>query len=548
MSVPELGPMHRWFAAAVAVFMSVLVCCQPVQPTRVRADGSMALQRGAEDADWLESAMQRDAARFREAVGRMAQITPSSAEVTKLAVGPWHLDRGSQVVAKVAAASLWTTVGGPILGGLGWASVDLLGEVVDPGQERLAREALLVGLAPAQLHCEQIIRQAEMLGKAAEIAFHLSRELETLEAQRALADHLWLDSHLYSAMTTDSRAYEAARRWSIRWGEKAHRGRPRGERASEQHEIQLAYRREVEAVLREQKWPWDVRPDLIPKFDARIVAPRPQRDAEWERRVAGQRMRTQVAAIVLETLAEERIRSAKAWQHLMAGISREHVLEFEHSFKGFNLPRAVYEYYSLDQKAFIDERVRRYLTDPAGVPKAQAQLVESLGSLGKRIVARVIVEADEDARLRASDGAARVVIDFDTSAFEEGLLTSLKVSATLAAAELAITAGEVAVMLGLLAAPELVVTKVSAVLVALMLVAEFAWDEIDEAPTHRRATMLRLAVTEALSEAVFGKPAHDRIELPCGTVISPASSSARGAVLGAELVLWKWLREQTQGW
>jgi hypothetical protein len=404
----------------------------------------------------------------------------------------------------------------------------------------LKRESLLRGMTPAELRCIQIARQADLLAQTAEVAFELSHELETAEAQRLLGDWLWSGRLLTESMQTDARANGAARDWSQAWGAEAVAAIDEDSDWQAKMRLRETYRRAVRESLARAGWPWDRRPTPLAVPSQIRPLSNEQGVGEHARRYAAQRARAQVGAVALQVIAENRVAAAREWRALLVHISGKRVTEFRESFGFLGLPETVWELLTNDERALIDGRMADYVTRPAGLERDRAKLNERLRSLAGQIQVRVIAESTDDPRLKQYASRLQTLDPTIDSATREKLLASIREDAVNGTVDLGVGAAEVAIMLGLFSIPE-PVSKVIGVSVGVYVIVSEA---LSVDPKWQSITTLRLAITEGVATAAFGRPHQWQIALEDGTVVSPKLTAEDAPVLKAELEIWSSLRSQ----
>jgi hypothetical protein len=420
----------------------------------------------------------------------------------------------------------------------------------------LELEALLRGATPAQLRFAQVERQGDLLKQVAEIALETSRELETPEAQKALSDQLWSSNHLTDSMRTDVRALGAVGEIASRWGSEASAIIDKYKEQEAKVLLQDSYRSAVKDVLERQGWPWDMSPNLVSGGSPNLSRDPRIQDADRDRRLESERLRTQVAAITLREIGDERVEIARDWSELLRQLSGERANEFIKSFNGlYDLPKTAWEHYTDPEMSYVRERLLLYLLAPSQIPERQEALASRLAGLPERIRARVTDETDSGGDVgEASLQAQFDQVEVDSGGFRAALISDLNKSLALAAVEIALTSAEIAFALGLVVAPDpTMVTKVFAVLTTLHLVVDQTWEALSARPRWARAAMVRIACSEGVASAVLGASAHSGAEFANSEsdsmVVLPAvSESAQGLVLSAELKVWNWLNNKTRHW
>ena len=407
----------------------------------------------------------------------------------------------------------------------------------------LQLESLLRGMTPAQLRCIQVERQADLLSQAAQLVLDASRDLETPEAQRFLADRLWDSRHLAATMRTDNRALESVRLWTAAWGGEADQLIDDLEEDEAKRRLRESYSSAVRVTLARQGWPWDQPPSLVAQIPARLDRDHGLADGIRAERHAAHQARVQVAAIVLREIGHQRQQLVRDWRSVLRELSGERATEVVESFSGlYDLPVSFYERLTDDSNALLGRRIDEHLTIPAGLPEARDRLVARLKDFPEEIRSKITAESDSP--VDVDEGTVSPITGSEaanTDMFRAALIRDLDQSMALAAADLVLTGAAFALAM----APEPLFTKIAA---AVLLAVDTTVDAVKVKPRWQRSTMIRLASVEAVGAMAIGSSSYGEARFADNAVALPGSAQNSGVILKAELQLWNWLGNKTRNW
>jgi hypothetical protein len=407
----------------------------------------------------------------------------------------------------------------------------------------LQLESLLRGMTPSQLRCIQVERQADLLSQAAQIVLDASRDLETPEAQRFLADRLWDSRHLAATMRTDNRALESVRSWTAAWGAEADQLIDDLEEDEAKRRLRESYSSAVRVTLARQGWPWDQSPSLVAQIPARLDRDHGLADGIRAERHAAHQARVQVAAIVLREIGHQRQQLVRDWRSVLRELSGKRANEVVESLSGLlALPRNLRERFTQEDKAIVLGRIDEHLTGPAGLPEARNKLLARLKSFPEQARSKITDELDspyDAGRGKVSPIPGSEAANTDT--FRAALIKDLDQSMAIAVGEgVLLVAGLVFLM-----APEPLFTKIAA---AFLFAVDTTIEAVKVKPRWRRSTMIRLASVEAVGASAIGSSSYGEVWFADNTVALPASEQSSGVILDSERQLWNWLRDKTRSW
>jgi hypothetical protein len=406
----------------------------------------------------------------------------------------------------------------------------------------LALEALLHGPSPVQIQIRELMVQAQLLQSGADAAMRLTAELETPEAMRVLGDSLWSDAPLRACARQDAQVYAIIARTASDWAPLAVRAIADKKEKDAIEDLRVAYatsfQRELAGFSVSSENP------LVAALPTTLSLQRDRSYNDRGRAHAQAKARAQVAAIALRALAENRVKVLQTLDGVAAKLNASTAISFMDSFSGFKgLPKAAWDAMSDGTKKMVNDRLKQYVLNPAGVEEAQRQIRSRYTELPAVIKARITDEADHDDRIDVPkviqghlDGGQGPAVD------EERIRKELVIDCMLVVADVAATATEVAVIAGLAAAPEPVVTKMLAVAGVIVFAADMTWEAMKAYPKWQRKAGMRLSSAESVCGIWIGTPPHQRVELDAGTVVTPGSTGHDGAMLIAELDMWRALR------
>jgi hypothetical protein len=488
---------------------------EPTQPTQPTPPPIIPVPE-----DPVPAALRRDADRLR-AAAKVVQSIRVSGDVED----PWVI-----AARELEVDALYDNQTGPI-------------NYFYRDEHFLQLEALLRGLTPAELRCIQVERRADLLKQAADAVLKVSRELETPEALRLLAEHLWDTRHLTQTIRADNRALEAVGRFTSSWAGPAVEIINKNDAESAKRLLRESYRSSVRDALVQQGWPWDLSPALIPSVSSTIARDTNITDSERVRRADGERARVQAAAVTLREIGDQRVKIGREWRALLKQLSGDRAKEVIESFSGFlDLPVSTYERFVKDHGVLMNERIERYLTTPAGFPERRERLVSLLKGFPEDVQSKITDELDAPVDVgRGQLNPTLAPQEVNSDGFRKDLVRDLDQSMALAAVDVGLTA----TALILFMAPEPIFTKIAGV---VFFSVDTAIEAFQVRARWQRSTMVRLASVEAVFAMVFGTDPYSQTKFANATVVVPASGQVTGAVLEAELKLFNWLKGKARSW
>lgn len=469
--------------------------------------------------DPIADAVARDAGRIDAASRRLRQRDDEAAQADGLAFADVAFD----------AVSAYKNQTGPI----DWWFRD---------DDFLRIEALLRGVSPAEIHCANITSEANRLIRGSDIALELIRELETPEAARALADYLWSDHHLASTATCDVRAYDVIRLAAQSWGPLANRAIADQDRVTAEQLMAQLYADQLRIALSQQGFPWQGSHRLLPAAYLSIRADPAIRNRDEVLRA--ERLRAQVAAITLGVLAENRVRIASIVEQGLGTITCSAVEGFADSFNGLiDLPATVVDALMVGQQSTVDSRIKQYILNPADVTGMGNRVEAAIRLVPKTIAARLLDEVDLDDSSRSTVPTGSLNAGKAATTDTDAIGREMILDTVLATTDVGLIVAEGAVAAGLLATPDLLVSKVLGVLVVVHLIADQAWEAAKVWPRWQRLVALRFSCTDAVMSPWFGVPRRDRCAMDQGTLIVPAGEPFPGGIIQLEMHLWNGMKD-----